>query len=178
MEESDEPRPPAPKHLSKTPSWISLGFILGVLFIWALPEPETGSGVPEEPAPVQVPQPEPTAIPRLSEIEAVFAEWGQHAVWHHDLTEVALWDVETRRFSRFYEVLRLPDRYYFRTIDRLTRPVLTHGVKADGPLLYTETEEMRQEWLSERRETDWKAITDSIPKPTVSAPRPTSDEGR
>ena len=36
MDEED-PKPPSPSQLSKIPSWISLGFVLGALFVWALP---------------------------------------------------------------------------------------------------------------------------------------------
>jgi hypothetical protein len=60
-------------------------------------------------------------------------------------------------------VLRTGENYYFRTIDRLTRPILTHGVKVDGPLLYTETEAMRAEWLQEKRQENWNMIRESNP---------------
>lgn len=163
--EEDEPKPPSPSHLSKIPSWISLGFVLGALFVWALPQREPA---PAAPAPAEVALETTRLLPRsgpaqLSDIEAVFAVWGQYAVWEHDLSEVALWDTETRDFSRYYEVLRSADNHYFRSIDHLTRPILTHGVKADSPLQYTETEAMREEWLRERREEDWKAIKESVP---------------
>ena len=164
MDEED-PKPPSPSQLSKIPSWISLGFVLGALFVWALPEPERA--VPEPAPPVEAEMEARPAIRSgpapLSDIEVVFAEWGRHAIWEHDLSEVALWDIETKSFSRYYEVLRTGDNYYFRTIDRLTRPILTHGVKVDGPLLYTETEAMRAEWLQEKRQEDWKMIRESNP---------------
>ncbi len=164
MDES-EPRPPSPSQLSKIPSWISLGFVLGALFVWALPAPEVEA---PGPAPAAEPPPVATAHVRsgpapLSDIEAVFEMWGHHSIWYNDLTEVALWDTETKEFSRFYEVLRNGDTYYFRTIDRLTRPILTHGIRVDGPLLYTETEAMRDEWLREKREEDWRMIKESNP---------------
>lgn len=168
MDEED-PKPPSPSQLSKIPSWISLGFVLGALFVWALPEPQPAAPEPATPAETeQVARPAVRSGPApLSDIEVVFAEWGRHAIWEHDLSEVALWDIETKSFSRYYEVLRTGENYYFRTIDRLTRPILTHGVKVDGPLLYTETEAMRAEWLQEKRQEDWKMIRESNPlKPT------------
>lgn len=164
MDES-EPRPPSPSQLSKIPSWISLGFVLGALFVWALPEPEVEAPAPPPAAepPPSMPAPVRRGPASLSDIEAVFAVWGHHAIWYNDLSEVALWDTETKAYSRYYEVLRSGDRNYFRTIDRLTRPILTHGVLVESPLQYTETEAMRNEWLRERREEDWKMIKDSNP---------------
>lgn len=167
MDES-EPRPPSPSQLSKIPSWISLGFVLGALFVWALPTPEVEAPAPAAASVAEPPPPVASAPVRsgpapLSDIEAVFAVWGRYAIWYNDLSEVALWDTETKEFSRYYEVLRTGDAYYFRTIDRLTRPILTHGIRVDGPLLFTETEAMREEWLREKREEDWKMIKASNP---------------
>lgn len=183
--DEDEPKPPSPSQLSKIPSWISLGFVLGALFVWALPSPDT---TPAEPPPVRIPLDAPAPVTRsgptqLSDVEVVFAEWGQYAIWEHDLSEVALWDTETKQFSRYYEVLRSRDNHYFRSIDHLTRPILTHGVKVNGPLLYTETEAMREEWLQEKRQEDWKVITEtnplrpSPPPPSTPARRVTTGDG-
>jgi len=174
MDES-EPRPPSPSQLSKIPSWISLGFVLGALFVWALPAPEVETPPPPDPVETAPTTPPVRSGPApLSDIEAVFEVWGTYAVWANDLSEVALWDTETKAFSRYYEVLRNGNSYYFRTIDRLTRPILTHGIPADGPLQYTETAAMRAEWLRETREEDWKLIWESNPlRPTLTpSPRP------
>ncbi|MFI5356683.1 MAG: hypothetical protein ACHQ4G_05045 [Opitutales bacterium] len=168
MDEID-PRPPSPSQLSKTPSWISLGFVLGALFVWLLPRPEP----PAAPAPTREPAAVPLVAtrtqPDFSEIEAVFSAWDRFAVWDHDLTEVALWDVGTRQYSRFYEVLHTGDNYYYRSLTRLTRPVLTHGVDANAPLLFTEPEARRQEWLHQRDEETWKSVTNSIARPAPPA---------
>ena len=139
MDESPD-RPPSPSRLSKTPSWVLLGFVIGALFVWALPRP-----VP----PVRPEPPTQHVVldrPKMSDIEAVFADWGKHAAWDHDLTEVALWDVEKKTYSVCYEVMRVGDGFYFRSIPRLTRPILNHGVPKNSPLQYTETEEQRREW--------------------------------
>ncbi|MBP6506691.1 MAG: hypothetical protein KA257_03930 [Opitutaceae bacterium] len=174
MDEST-PRPPSPKYLSKTPSWISLGFVLGALFVWTLPSPESKAPATAAEKPVTAAGTVKIQAnkPKVTDIEAVFAIWGSHAVWTSDLTEVALWDIETEKFSLYYEVLRSRDAFYFRSIDRLTRPVLTHGVKMDGPLLFTETEEMRQEWLHEKANENWKAMI----SPLTGAPSRTTPEG-
>lgn len=167
--DEDTPSPtPRPGQLSKTPSWLLLGFILGAGFVWLLPQP-----APKAPPIVQREKPAPPAAPKkrdLMVIEAVFTAHGAPAVWVDDLTEVALWNTETGAYDQFYEVLRSGGSYYYRPIDRLTRPVLTHGdVRTDGPLLFTETEAMRQAWLREKAQEDWRAISDSF-KSTVRTP--------
>ncbi len=172
MDDTDAPRPPSARQLSKTPSWILLGFILGAAFVWLLPTDEQKTEAPRRREPTKAVAAAGEHAKRdLTTIEAVFAEWGSHAVWEHDLTEVALWDSETKAFNHYYEVLRSGGNFYYRPLDRLTRPILTHGVKdPDCPLRFTETEAMRQEWLHEKAQEDWKAITNSIQKPSAQMP--------
>ena len=152
MDEPNERTPPRP---SKTPSWVLLGFVLGALVVWTLPREAAPSGAPPKTTVVRLERPKST------DIEAVFAAWGQYAVWDRDLTEVALWDVDLKSYSLFYEILRRGDAFYFRSIPKLTRPILSHGVHVQSPLLYTETEEMRQEWLNRN-------------EPSEAAPRATT----
>ncbi len=161
MDETEEPRPVPRSRLSKTPSWIMLGFVLGALFVFSLPR-ENRDAAPASP----LPEPPPVRVerPQLLEIEAVFADWGHYAVWKNDVTEVALWDTAKRSYSIFYEVLRNGDNVYFRTIPKLTRPVLTHGVRAQSPLEFTETEESRREWL-ERGQSEAPTSTRDIKPP-------------
>jgi hypothetical protein len=144
--DDSENTPPVPRtRLSKTPSWITLGFVLGALFVWTLPRPEKSSDT------VLSPDVAPRVVqlerPKLTEIEAVFAEWERFAVWKNDTTQIAMWDTEKRSYSIFYEVLRQNDEYYFRSIPRLTRPLLTRGVPPEAPLQFAETEESRRAWL-------------------------------
>lgn len=168
--EDTETKPDSPSSLSKTPSWISIGFVVGALFVWLLPKP-----APEViEVPVRDDTPPPLVAQRVkpdfSELEAVFAEWDDYAVWSNDTTELALWDIETSQYSRFYEVLRSGNNYYYRSIVRLTRPVLTHGVPVSAPLLFTETEKQREEWLKERDSETWNSITDSIREMSSGGP--------
>lgn len=138
--------------LSKTPSWIMLGFLLGAAFVLALPP----RGPKSAAAPATVTarlEPGPAAPPAKVEpppfttIEAVFAEWGQYAVWSDDVTEVALWNSAAGGFANFYEVRRSGGAHYFRTIPSLTRRILNHGKpQPDSPLQFTETEEQYEEW--------------------------------
>jgi hypothetical protein len=144
-EPSDKPLPPS--RLSKTPSWVSLGFVIGALFVWALPRETKTAGTAGESSAAKVPVVQ-LERPKATDIEAVFAEWGRYAVWDNDLTEVALWDVDRKSYTIFYEILRSGDASYFRSIPRLTRPILVHGVPRGCPLQFTETEEQRREWLA------------------------------
>ncbi|MBI5382582.1 MAG: hypothetical protein HZA31_11835 [Opitutae bacterium] len=131
-----EPRAPSPARMSKTPSWIMLGFVLGALSVWVWRNQEKPA---PPPPPVERPAPRPVVrtTPLLTKIEAVFAQWGRYAVWANDTTEVALWQEETGAFSDCYEVLRVGETLYFRSITRLTRPVIKRGVESQSPLQFT-----------------------------------------
>ncbi len=148
--------PPAAK-LSKTPSWIMLGFVLGALFVTALPSRRK---VPEPPAVGVVPPPAPPvprAAPLLTTVEAVFAEWGRFAVWSDHVTEIALWNAQDRAFSDCYEVRRVDGVFYFRSIPALTRRLISRGrPMPESPLRFTETEEQYQEWRQHGR-SEWRA---------------------
>jgi hypothetical protein len=166
MDDESEPseRTPQPR-MSMTPSWIMLGFVLGALFVVALPPFENEKPSP----PVERPEPpEPAAPPtppQISTVEAVFAEWGENAVWDDNVTEIALWNTGSNRFSDFFEVRRHGDLYYFRSIPRLTRRVINHGkpLPLNCPLQFTETEERYREWLEHGR-------TERRPQPAVKTP--------
>jgi hypothetical protein len=180
--------------MSMTPSWVMLGFVLGAFFVWALPEPEKTP--PSPPARVER-APEQTMLaarlPRLTDVEAVFAQWDRYAIWDNDATEVAYWSEDTNSFSNFFEVLRIGDRLFFRSIPKLTRPLIKRGVEAHSPFLFTGVAEVSRP-LSERatlppmpeqpvdRPLPPK-IVESAPQPTaapppvdptVSPPQPTS----
>lgn len=142
-------RPMVPKP-SKTPSWITLGFILGALFVWWLPREEAPASATPTVRTVRLERPKET------EIEAVFADWGHYAIWENGLTEVALWDPAQNAYAVCYEVLRAGDIFYFRSIPRLTRPILNHGVRADSPLQFTEPEAAHKEWL---RHVQYESLT-------------------
>jgi len=155
MEEESPPPPPKP---SQVPSWVTLGFALGALFVIALPR---RAPVAQEVLPVVEPAPAKPEAPRpISTIEAVFAAWDKYAVWSDDTTEVALWDTEKKSFSECYEVLRVGDGYYFRSILHLTRPILTHGVVDGSPLQFTETARQRDEWLADVSKENLRALSE------------------
>lgn len=170
--------PLAASKMSKTPSWIMLGFVLGALFVVALPprKPQPArpvAVVPGEPARPAAPR-EP---PPLSRIEIIFEKYGETAVWSDNTTEVALWDPVEERYADFYEVRRLDSKLYFRSIPQLTRRIIARGkVPADALLQFTETEEQYREWQEHGRserpiERMWQKPTRapaiSIAPPTV-----------
>ena len=140
-----------------------LGFVLGCLFVLALPRREPPAPAPSSP-PAEEPQPGPPAPLHMTTIEAVFAVWGKYAVWDQDLTEVALWDPQTRSYSDCYQVLRAGDTYFFHTIPELTRPILTHGLPDDPamPLVFTETPEQRENWLRENTQHNWDVLRQTL----------------
>lgn len=148
-------RKPSPAKLSRTPSWVLLGFVLGVGFMWLIPAEQDKQAKPvASPAakPAEPAKPKVPAKRRLSDIEAVFEAWGKYAVWDQNRTEVALWNADHNAYADFYEVLREDGALYFRSIPALTRPLIAHGSRPEAPLVFTETPEMRQEWLRSRGE--------------------------
>jgi len=143
----DDSPSPAGSKPTQTPSWVMLGFVMGVLFMLALPRPE----------PAAPPRPEPAAPP-------VFADFEKYAVWDNDTTEVALWDSATKEYSDCYEVMRLGDAFFFRPIPRLTRPILRHGVPdaENFPLQFTVTAAQEREWRKAAQDETWRAVTDAL----------------
>jgi len=168
--DEETPSEPAQAKPSQVPSWVTLGFALGALFVLALPR-RAAVEAATQPAADAVPAKaaKPAAPPQITTIEAVFAAWEKYAVWSDDRTEVALWNVDTMSYSDFYEVLKVGDGYYFRSITRLTRPILTHGVVDESPLQFTETARQRADWMGEVDRENLKALSDAAQK-SLGAP--------
>jgi hypothetical protein len=169
--DDDDDTPPAPPRPSQIPSWVTLGFVLGALFVLALPRrgqvapsaaPAPGAAPVAAPAPAKPAA--PPEAPRIATIEAVFEDWGRYAVWSNDLTEVALWNAGTKDYTDYFEVARVGDGLYFRTLTSLSRPILMHGVPDGSPLQYTETAKQRREWLNDVQRENTKAFAEGIQK--------------
>ncbi len=163
-----EPRPPTRQQLSKTPSWVMLGFLLGVGCVLAWPRKAVPPPPPEA-APARLPRPAnpAPAVPSLDRalfFESVFAEWSKYAVWENELTEVAFWNPDTKSFSERFEVFRSGERYYFRSIEQFSRPLLTHGVPEKSPLQFTEPQAARDEWLHENSAENVRKFLDGPAK--------------
>ncbi|HXN34924.1 MAG TPA: hypothetical protein VN877_02055 [Opitutaceae bacterium] len=163
----DEETPPTPAKPSQVPSWVTLGFVLGALFVLAWPRRDTEAPAerPAENAAAPTPA-KVAAAPKMATIDAVFESWGGGAVWSDGTTEVALWSPETKSYSDFYEVVRVDGEFYYRPIPALTRPIVTRGVPENSPLEFTETERQRQEWLGEVQKENWKAFMGNAGQPS------------
>lgn len=136
----DAPRRPSPAKMSKVPSWISVGVVIGVLIGYSFhPKPPPA---PPQVKVVEVPKvaPQPNPIPT---VEAIFEAWRVNAVWRDDdTTQIAVWNPQTKEFSDFYEVLRVDDRVYFRSIPALTRELITYeGGAPDAPIWFAGAKE-------------------------------------
>lgn len=155
-DEHDEPKksyPLSPSKMSKASSWVMLGFLLGAASVWGLRrDAEQAVRVASAVTLKEWPTVVRTTLPALTTIEAVFAEWGQYAVWEDNVTEVAMWRAESGGFSEYYEVRRFGETLYFRSIPKLTRLIIRHGTPLPkSPLQYTESEEQYREWLAHGR---------------------------
>jgi hypothetical protein len=163
--------PPSVSKLSKTPSWIMLGFALGALCVLSLPQKSSEPAVPPRVERAAEPvAPTPPTVERGLFFESVFAEWSKYAVWENELTEVAFWNEKTKSFSDCFEVFRSGERYYFRSIPHFTRPELKHGVPKDSPLQFTETPATREEWLRENNAEKMRQFLE--PPPGAAQPDP------
>jgi hypothetical protein len=160
-------RPELPPKPSMAPSWVLLGFGIGVLFIWMLPPSETPAAAGLEPAAAPVAR----SAPQIAVIEAVFAEWGSAASWENDVTEIALWSSETGSYSQCFQVIRTGGMYFFRSIPRLTRPVLTRGVRDNSPLQFTESEAKRAEWIGAKNQDTWRALSEAARNQAAPPPQ-------
>jgi hypothetical protein len=167
-----------------------LGFVLGALFVVALPPMGEDKPASPVPKPVEPPKPTPPAPPQVATIQAVFEDPRWEGIvatmWSRDTTEVALWNSDTRDFTDFFEVRRFGNEYYYRSIPTLTRPLLSNvaGLSKDCPLRFTArpADDLFSEAQipSSRRdpadEKKWKPSvqTSEAPLPQVTAPpRPT-----
>ncbi len=149
----DDDRPPVPREqLSKTPSWIMVGFVLGCLFAYVVNKELEKRRARETPPPAPVataaPAPEisaPKVVTRLSlpEVDAIFRAHSDNAVWENSLTEIVMWNPVAKKFSEPVEVLRSGDDYYYRPLTRLTRPLITGRAEGGELILFTETESLR-----------------------------------
>lgn len=172
MDDQDPPpRRPSISQLSKTPSWVMLGFIFGAAFVLALPRRQPPARqIVVAPS---VERAQPSEPPQLTTIETLFDQWSQFAVWSDDITQIAVWNTGMGDFTDFYEVRRIDGANYFRSIPRLTSRIVRHGKPppTECPIRFTETDEQYQEWRSENR---FERPPENV-RPSMTPPRYTPE---
>lgn len=145
---SDEP--PIDRHkLSTIPSWVMVGFVLGVFVMLGFRGGDDGPPPAAAPAPVEqtiATEKNAAAIddqPSFTVVEALFEQYRQYAFWENDRTEIAIWNSRTLDFTDYFEVLRADTGTYYRPISMLTRlPLMNYG-PPDSPVRFTETAAQR-----------------------------------
>ena len=135
---------------SNVPFVLTAGFAVGLGLGWQMFHSEAPAPVP----PVAGPKPEVRTVLRrdagtLKDVEQVFGRWGGYVVWENDVTEIAVWSVQDQRYDDYYEVRRSGGEFYFRSLARLTRPVIDHGVRAMSPIEFTETQALHDYFYRE-----------------------------
>jgi hypothetical protein len=153
MPADEDDLPPVPREkLSKTPSWIMVGFVLGCVSAYVADhEIEKRRAQPPVEPPVIVNPPDsapavPTSAMRLSqnEVDAIFRQFAERAVWENDITEVAVWNPVMQKFTDLVEVMRSGEYFYYRPIQRLTRPLISNEPEPGVLVLFTEPEKVRE----------------------------------
>lgn len=153
---------------------ITAGFALGLGFGWMAFK--TG---PEQPAaltPVrEVHATLQTKAGTLADVERVFSLWGGYAVWDGDFTEIALWNPQSQRHDSYYEVRRSQGHFFFRTLDRLRRPLIDHGVKSNLGIQFTEPQSQHDAFHRDHPDYDGtkEPVVELPPRPPARyAPKP------
>lgn len=163
-----------------TPFILTLGFAAGLAAGAFLFREEVATAT--KPAPNSQPHPHPQSEPietvrdagTLAALEQTFQRWGGYAVWENDVTEIAAWDPRKRRHSDFIEIRRANGKFYFRTIHRLTRPLIDHGRKLALPIAFTEPQWMREKFHRENPgyDRDTEETVELPPRPPERFDRP------
>jgi len=162
------------KNLSHVPSWLMIGFLVGVITMWVFrrePEPPaspadaTPTTLATE-AEVDVAEVEPAEITgrmSLDMVSAIFSAYRDWVWWSDDMTQIAVWNSDTMGFTDRYEVIRTLEADYFRPIARFTRLPLPGYGPDNSPLLFTETAE-------QRTKRELRDNPDLLPEPERSSP--------
>ena len=148
-----EPKPTR-ESLSKTPSWIMLGVIIGSIVTVTVQKHWGGRNdeSPPIPAPAAGPAGETSKEPAITNthlslfaMETLFQQYQENVVWRHEIKEVVFWNPFTDQYSEYVEVLRNGEDFYFRSIPRLTRPIIEELMDPNVPMRFTEPESVRAE---------------------------------
>jgi hypothetical protein len=157
------------KNLSAVPSWLMVGFVIGVVTMWLFrsppPEPQPEPAPPAV-AEVAAPEANETTPPARSSValaEALFDTHRDWVFWNEDKTQIALWNSEAMAFSDHFEVIRTLEGDYFRSISEFTRLPLPGYGPPSSPVLFTET-------LEQRYKREISLNPDALPKTKKPAP--------
>ncbi len=144
---------PGREQLSQAPSWMLIGFIAGCIVAhWAIRYYDKNFASPKPAEATRVAPPTEEEVqakaaknrPDLWLVEALFEQRAPEVVWQDNLTEIVLWNAATNDFKDGIEVLRRGDKFFYRTIDKLTRVPINQGIPADATLVLTEPEVVRK----------------------------------
>ncbi len=172
MTPEDDLRSPREK-ASKIPSWIMVGFTLGALTFYTVSDylrpakkdtpppalPESAPATPAAPAQntdTPAPKPDDEQI-NLFSMDAVFRKWAVNAQWEYNTAQVVFWSPADKKYSVPVEVLRYGSEgdweYYYRPIEKITRPLVRAPAYSDVPVLFTENEATTQRRKEQERNT-------------------------
>ncbi|GAB5560706.1 MAG: hypothetical protein SynsKO_23530 [Synoicihabitans sp.] len=157
------------KKPSQVPSWLMVGFLIGVVTMWLFrsdprePEEKPPAPVPTVPTVAELTAEleraaEPSDRASLVMVEAIFEEHRSWAFWNEDRTQIALWNSKTLSFSDHFEVIRTLEGDYFRSIPRFTRLAIPGYGPENSPILFTETAE-------QKAKRDRQTNPDAYPEP-------------
>jgi len=158
------PAPPARPAPSKAPSWIMVGFVLGLLVFYTAndylrrperPAPQTApaqatatattTATTAPPVPDAKPAPQKNDPPSLQIMDIIFRKWAVNALWDYDTTQVLFYNPADNKFSVPVEVTRRGVEgdytYFYRPIDTLTRPLVPTPDRPGTVIIFTENEE-------------------------------------
>jgi len=171
----DDTNSPARPSPSKAPSWIMVGFVLGLLVFYTAndyfhrpkqPVPHASSPQSEltpatttataTPAPETKPAPQPSNNLNLQALDIIFRKWAVNALWDYDTTQVLFYNPSDKKFSIPVEVTRRGVEgdytYFYRPIDALTRPLVPAPDRPDTIIRFTENEETTRQREEKLRE--------------------------
>ena len=173
---------------SQIPSWVMVGFVLGVLTMWGFQSSEdsepaaaeaTANATPETStsgAPTENPLMQ-DGKPSIEMVQRLFSGLREWAFWTDDRTEIAVWNATTSGFTDHFEIIRGDDRDYFRAIPRFSRLPLEGYGPEHSPILFTETAEQRSQRYYQANP---EKVPPAAPKPTPvefkTLPRPPGGE--
>lgn len=97
----------------------------------------------------------------LFAIDAVFRQWSVNAMWEYNTTQVVFWNPHDGKYSVPVEVFRVGTDesgydYYYRRIDRITRPIVRDDSRPDTPILFTESEAATKRRKEKENERWWR----------------------